>query len=148
MKILHATAMRHQADYIRASHHVVVPPDVTIEDAQVPGFWRHYAERLKEFDLIDVIGNGFDIQLRVTGKGTGYVETRLLRKWVDDGVVSSEAESTGLEVPEGYVVDHTPRTLYRTRLKDGTELARNMKTKAEAVGVAIEHAKKTGAIAA
>jgi hypothetical protein len=153
MKVLHPTAMKHSADYLRTQHHVVVDPDVEISDILVPKFWCHYAARLRKFDLIDVIGQGFDITLRVHEIGNGYVNTVVIREWVDKSLISTASEDEEQEdapkVPDGYVVDHNPKTLWRVRMKDsGSEISRNHKTKPEAIGAAIEHNNKALGIAA
>lgn len=147
MKKLHPTKLRNLADYTRSNWHVEVEPDMTIEDVMLPVFWQHHTERLQVNDLIDVIGQGFDIQLRVTGKGIGFVETRLLRKWVAE---KADAKPEGADdVPEGYVVDHTPRTRWRVRLKDGgVEIGRDMQTRDDAVNVAVAHAMRATGVAA
>jgi hypothetical protein len=52
-------------------------------------------------------------------------------------------------IPDGYVVDHTPKTLWRVKLKDGgIELVRNQKTKADAIQAALGHAQRSQGIAA
>lgn len=147
-KTLHPTKLRNSAEYARSIWHIVVDPGVTIDDVQVPGFWAHHTDKIRVNDLIDIIGEGFDLQLRATGKGIGYVETRLLRKWTDDAAVVAKP-AADLDVPEGYVVDHTPRTLWRVRLKDGgVEVKRDIKTRSEAVDTAVAHAMRAGGIAA
>lgn len=148
MKKLHATKLRNAADFARSIWHVEVDPDTNIDDVQVPGYWQHHVAKIQVNDLIEVIGQGFDIQLRVTDKGLGYVETRLLRKWTDDRVVEPQLTNDD-DVPEGYVVDHTPRTRWRVRLKDGAvEIKRDLMTRSEAVKAAVTHAALAGGIAA
>lgn len=153
MKILHPTAMKHRAEFVRTQHHLNAEPGVSIEDVMIPGFWRHHSTRLKPGDLIDIMGEGYDITLRVKATGNGFVETYLLRKWLDDAPVykmtAEEAAQIESAIPDGYVIDHTPRTLWRARMKDGgTEISRNHKTKPDAILSAIDHAKKTMGIAA
>lgn len=153
MKTLHPTKMRNAAEYIRTQHHVVVDPDHTLEDVMVPGYWTHHVDRLREHDLIDVIGERFDATLRVMRKGNGYVETRLLRKWEDETPAAkiSDEERARIEasIPDGYVIDHTPKTGWRARMKDGgAEISRNHKSKIEAIQAAIDHSQRAQGIAA
>jgi hypothetical protein len=153
MKTLHPTKMRNAAEYVRTQHHVVVDPDHSLEDVLTPGYWQHHVERLRVHDLIDVIGERFDATLRVTGKGNGYVETRPLRLWVSEEPAAklSDEERATIEasIPDGYVIDHTPKTLWRARLKDGGgEISRSHKSKVEAIQSAIVHAGRARGIAA
>lgn len=153
MKTLHPTKMRMSADYARGSHHVRVDPDHTIEDVTTPGYWSHHVDRLHVDDLIDVVSERFDLTLRVTGKGKGFVETRVLRKWESEApahkLSAEEAAAIESMIPDGYVIDHTPKTLWRARLKDGgVEIVRGMKSKAEAIQAAIAHAQRAQGIAA
>lgn len=152
-KSLHPTKMRHQADVVRRHYHVEVDPGTTIDDVQVPSFWKHYVNAVDAGTLIDIIGEGFDIQLRVTGKGIGYVETRLLRKWVSEApahkLSKEETDALAASIPDGYIVDHTPMTKWRVKLVDGgVEVLRGKATKAEAIEAAIMHAAKAAGLAA
>lgn len=145
MKTLHPTKMRNAAEYVRTQHHVVVEPDHSIEDVLTPGYWQHHVDRLRVHDLIDVVGERFDATLRVIGKGNGYVETRLLRVWVSEEpaakMTDEERATIEASIPDGYVVDHTPKTLWRARLKDGgAEISRNHKSKVDAIKDAVAHA--------
>lgn len=149
MKFLPATAMRHRAEYLRTLHHVEVAEDVTIDDILTAGFWRHHSSKLRKDDLIDIIHQSgkFDITVRVGEVGNGFANVRLLRKWVDEA--ASKAEEEAGDAPDGYIVDHTPRTLWRVRMKDsGEEIARNMKTRHEANAAAAAHAMKMNSKAA
>ncbi|MCZ3377426.1 hypothetical protein [Rhizobium sp. AG207R] len=153
MKTLHPTKMRHAADYVRAQHHVVVDPSDTIEDVTRPSYWTHHVNTVRVHDLIDVIGENFDLTLRVTAKGVGFVETRLLRKWESEAPAAklSKEEMAAFEamLPDGYVVDHTPKTLWRTRLeKSGEEIVRNQKSKVDAIRAAVDHYQRAQGIAA
>lgn len=152
-KSLHPAKMRQLADYSRKSFHVEVDPGTTIEDVQVPSFWKHHVETVGVGTLIDIMGEGFDIQLRVTGKGIGYVETRLLRKWVSEApahkLTKEEADALTALIPEGYIVDHTPKTGWRVKLVDGgVEVVRGKASKAEAIEAAIQHARVASGVAA
>lgn len=153
VKTLHAASMKHSADYIRTQYQIEVTPDITIDDVLIPKFWCHHANRLRRFDLIDVIGQGFDITLRVQETGNGYANVAMIRKWVNEEPVfhvsSEEAAQIEASIPDGYLVDFSPKTLWRARLKDGAvEISRNHKTKVEAITSAITHHKKTLGIAA
>lgn len=152
-KTLHPTLMRNAAEYARTQHHVVVDPTHTIEDVTTPGYWSHHVDRLRVHDLIDVIGEGFDITLRVTGKGIGFVETRILRKWESEApevkLTAEEVAQIEQSIPDGYSIDHTPKTGWRARLKDGgAEISRNHKTKVEAIQSALGHHNRAQGLAA
>jgi len=148
MKHLHPNAMRQTADYVRTQHHVDLSDstDITLDDIMVPGFWRHHTERMRCGDLIDVIGQGFDITLRVKNKGLGFVNTYPLRIWTEQKEAAVEYAG---DVPDGYSVDHTPRTRWRVRMTpEGTEISRDHMTKAEAVASAKDHSAKIHGVAA
>jgi hypothetical protein len=145
--------MRHAADYVRTQHHVVLDPGHSIEDILRPSYWAHHVERVRIHDLIDVIGETFDLQLRVTGKGVGFVETRMLRKWESEEPVAklSPEEIAAIErlIPDGYHIDHTPKTGWRAKLIDGgAEVSRNHKSKVEAIQSAIAHSQRAQGLAA
>ena len=153
MKTLHPTKMRNSADYTRTQHHVVVDPGHTLEDVTTAGYWAHHVDRLRVHDLIDVIGEHFDVTLRVIAKGNGFVDTRILRKWEDDApaakLTDEERAAIDATIPEGYIIDHTPKTGWRARLKDGgAEISRNHKTKVDAIKDAVAHAGRAQVIAA
>lgn len=153
MKTLHPTKMRNAAEYVRTQHHVVVDPDHSLEDVTTPGYWAHHVDRLRVHDLIDVIGERFDVTLRVTDKGNGFVETRVLRKWLSEEPAAklTDEEKAKIEasIPDGYVIDHTPKTGWRARLKDGgVEISRNHKSKVDAIQAALNHAARAQGIAA
>lgn len=148
MKILPANSMNHMAEYERKNFHVEVAPDVTIEDVLKPGFWQHHIRKLGKYDLIDVLGHGWELRLRVLETGIAYATMRVLSKWVDAEVSEANTKADSVEVPDGYVVDHTPRTLWRARMNDGTEIIRDQKTKQAAAEAARKHAIKLGSIAA
>jgi hypothetical protein len=152
-KTLHPTKLRQPAEYLRTIHHVKVDPDHTIEDILKPSYWTHHVDRLNVDDLIDVIGETFDIQLRVTGKGIGFVETRALREWKSDApsakLSAEEVAAIEATIPDGYYIDHTPKTGWRARLRDGAvELSRNHKSKVEAIQSAIAHSQRAQGLAA
>lgn len=148
MKTLSPTAMKQTAEYTRKNFHVEVGPEITIEDVLKPGFWQHHVNKLDKHDLIEVLGFGWELRLRVLEKGLGFAKTRVLGKWEDRAVTKAAAESADVVVPDGYVVDHTPKTKWRARLVDGTEIIRGVETKQAAADAAVAHARQTGAIAA
>lgn len=144
-KTLHPTKMRHLADYSRKYFHVVVDdPDVTIDDILVPSFWQHHVNTIDLHALIDVIGEGFDVQLRAVEKGIGFVKMRVLRKWEDRGAKQQVEDDD--RVPEGYKVDHHSKTGWRARLVDGgVEVARQLPSRDAAIEAAIAHHAKASA---
>lgn len=148
IKTLPANSMNHMAEYVRKQFHVEVGPDVTIEDVMKPGFWTHHVRKLSKNDIVEVLGSGFELRLRVLETGIAYAKMRLLSMWKDDAVVKADAKASEIEAPEGYVVDHTPHTRWRARMTDGTLIIRDQKTKQEAVEAARQHAVKLGVIAA
>lgn len=153
MNPLNPSKMNLQAEYMRAAYHVEVDPSTLLSDVTIPKFWCHYAMKLRRHDLIDVIGQGFDVTLRVQEVGTGYAKVNIIRQWLDKVAALAMAEedpaSIEASIPDGYVIDHTPKTLWRARLKDGAvEISRNHKTKIEAIASAVGHFNKVMGIAA
>lgn len=151
MKTLPSTAMTRAADYARTYHHVNVDPSATLEDILRPGFWAHHVGRLKVGDLVDVLttDGGIDIQLRVIESGIGFVSMRPLRIWVReeaDTGPQTPVEALG-DVPDGYIVNHTPKTSWRVLTKEpSAEVSRGHKSKAEATNAAIAHAAKANGL--
>lgn len=138
-KSLHPTKMRHLADYSRKSFHIVLDdPTVSIDDLMTPSFWQHHTNTIDLYALIDVIGEGFDVQLRATEKGIGFVKMRMLRRWEDRSV--KPAIENDDRIPDGYVVDHHSKTGWRARLRDGgVEIARQLANREAAIDAAIAH---------
>lgn len=153
-KTLATTALRSNgADFVRTYHHVEVGPDVTVEDILKPAFWAHHVSTLRAGDLIDILSEdgGIDMQVRVTGKGVGYVEVRPLRVWQRaDKAAAAEPEAVNDDdVPAGYTVNFAPRQKFRVWLKEPSEMiAKDIPTRAEAIRIAVEHAAKANAVAA
>lgn len=154
-KTLHAAAMSSRgAEYVRNTHHVTVPHDITIEDLMRPSYWAHHVERLNPPDLVDVMteDGSLDVQLRVTGKGTGYVEMRVVRAWLREQPAAEEAEEPigdALTPPDGYIVNHAPKTGWRVLTKEPhLEISRNHTSKLHAIQAAIEHAARANGQAA
>lgn len=152
MNPLHPTKMKVAAEFARGHHFAVLDPTTKYEDIFVPKFWCHFAGKLKKYDLIEVVGQGFDVTVRVMDVGNGYAEV-VARPYVNETMaeptVSAEVAALEAAIPDGYVVDHTPKTLWRARLKDGgIEISRNHKTKLEAIGEAMKHFNKSMGVAA
>lgn len=157
IKRLAPTAMRSNgADYVRSTHHVVVPPDYTLEDILTPRFWSHHFNALNVFDLVDVVASDFslDVTLRVVEKGVGFVTMLPLRVYQREQAKGADksvktAKESELEPPEGYVVNHAPKTGWRFfTTNPHQEIARGFKSKHEATLAAIEHDKKASGQAA
>lgn len=153
MKALPATALgRNNADYKRSYYHVSVDPEVSISDLLRPGFWVHYAQMLQVNDLVDVVSDVIDVQLRVVGKGVGLVNMRPRFIWAKDGVTASEAEAPAEplpDMPEGYEVKRGPRGRWRVMQKDPLlEIASNIIDERDAILAARSHYQNANAIAA
>ena len=155
MKTLPPQAMvSRAADFVRTAHHVNIDPSYTIKDILRPGFWAHHVMKLNSPDVVDVVATdgSLDVTLRVVDKGIGFVTMRPLRIWIRDEVKSGEPEAPVValgDIPEGYVVGHTPKTGWRVLTKDPSiEISRNHKSKEEAINAAISHAEKANGIAA
>lgn len=156
MKTLPATAMSRSADFARTYHHVVVDPSATLEDILRPSFWAHHTSRIRAHDMIDVLtaDGGIDVSLRAMNVAIGMVEMRALRVWVRDDVkeAGNDAGEVSEEmppVPEGYKVNHAPKTGWRVLMEDpAMELSRNHRSRREATLAAIAHAAKANAVAA
>lgn len=152
MKLLPSTALRSNgADFVRTYHHVSVDPDVTVEDLMTPGFWAHHANSLRVNDLVDVLAadGSLDCQLRVVGKGIGFVKMRPRMLWQSEerkprkpAEPDSADEGDDLpELPEGYVVNFTPKTKWRVFTKEPhAEVSRDHATKRAAHDAALAHA--------
>jgi hypothetical protein len=151
LKVLSPNALRKGADYERTYHHVSVEhdPDMTIEDVLKPGFWKHHANKLKKADVIDVLGPGFDMTVRVKSTGLGFANVYPLRVLKDENFAKKQAAGEDLKAPDGYVVDHHWKTNWRVRTTpEGVEISRNHETKADAIASAQEHFDKTHGVAA
>lgn len=156
MKNLPATAMNsHGADYARGYHHVNVDPDATLQDILRPSFWAYHVNNVRVNDLVDVLtlDGGIDLQMRVIGKGIGYIEFRVLRCWTREAVESieftSEPDTGDDEIPDGYAVNFAPKQLWRVIMKNPHNIvSKDIRSKAEAINVAKAHAAKANAVAA
>lgn len=143
----HAMSGTKTADFTRQHWHLTVSPDVTVEDVLRPDFWAHHVPKLNVPDLIDIVSSdlGLDVQLRVIGKGVGYVQMRPLRVYVretDHAVEADEVPNlTEADIPAGYVINHAPKTLWRVFTKDPQiEVSRQHISKQHAIQDAIRHA--------
>lgn len=153
MKTLPATAMTRSADINRTYHHVNVDPLATLADILRPSFWAHHTQRLQPNDMVDVMttDGGIDVSLRVVSKAIGMVEMRPLRIWVRDEAkpATNDEPAEMPDVPEGYKVNHAPKTGWRVLTEDpALEISRNHKSRLEATMAAIAHAAKANAVAA
>ncbi|MGI8390541.1 hypothetical protein [Brucella anthropi] len=145
-KLLPATAMTRSADYKRTYHHVDVDPTVSLSDILTPKFWAHHVARVQVNDIVDVVATdgSLDVQLRAVDKGVGFVSFRVLRQWLREDKQEEIAEEIELpDLPEGYVVNHAPKTGWRVfTTEPHLEVSRGHKSKYAAHVAATEHAKK------
>lgn len=146
--VLHPTALRaNGADYLRTYHQISVAHDVTLEDVLRPGFYANHVDKLRVNDLIDILADdgGMDVQVRVTGKGTGMVQVRPLRVWLREDRASApvdpdETAASDDEVPEGYVVNFAPKQKWRVMTRDPHAIIhKDVASKAEAIDLAVKH---------
>ncbi|SDH08423.1 hypothetical protein [Pelagibacterium luteolum] len=149
MKTLQPTAMRAAgADYVRTYHHVTVDNDVTMDDILRPNFWAHHTGTLRAGDLVDVLSKdmSLDVQLRVIGKGVGYVNLRPRMAYVakdrDETIVAENGDDLP-DIPDNYTVTFTPMTKWRVHTKQPhNEIQRDLPSKKAAIEAAIEHSAK------
>lgn len=144
MKNLPATALRSNgADYLRTYHHVAVDPTITMDDIMRPSFWAHHAQNLKAGDLIDVVSDTLDVQLRVIEKGIGFVRMRPRLAWVSKEATAAKEDAPMPDVPAGYSVKRGPGGRWRVFTDDPLmEIASGLVTEREAIKVAVDHASK------
>lgn len=143
------------AEYNRDYWHIVVDPDVSIDDVMRPNFWAHHVASLKPMDLIDVVSVDMtmDLTLRVISKGIGYVEMRPLRVFLDESrsnqVEGQEDESDKSPVPDGYLVNFAPSHRWRVLTNDPREIvSKGHMTEKEAIAAAVEHSQRAHGLAA
>ncbi len=145
-KLLPATAMSRSADFKRTYHHVEVDPSVELSDILTPRFWAHHVARIQVNDIVDVLATdgSLDVQLRATEKGVGFVMFRVLRQWLrEDKQEVIEEEQDAPELPDGYVVNHAPKTGWRVfTTEPHLEVSRNHKSRYAAHMAALDHATK------
>lgn len=146
------------ADFRRTYRGVEVAPGTSLEDILRPVFWAHHVDKLQRHDLIDVVAsdNSLDVQVRVIGKKDGNVLIRPLRVYQDEAAIAAAApkpaavEPSALpDIPENYIVNHTPKTGWRVWSKvPSRELVRDRPSKLDAINWAVQHAKQAESVAA
>ena len=143
MKIPAQTAVN-PADYTRSLRRMVVPVGTTIDDVMLPGNWSNIFSKVDVRDeiIVDTEDDAWRLHLRVMEKGVGWVKTYPLHVAEFQKVKVVGAVLPDLDIPEGYRINHAPRTLWRVLMDDGLEVSRNHKTKREATEAAIAHAAK------
>lgn len=152
MNTLKATARVDAAEFIREYRHVEVDPGTTLDDLLRPGFWVHHAERIGVNDILDVVASdgSLDVQLRVVKKDKGLLFMRPRFGYQRDDIVpaaAAEEAAEGPAVPDNYVVDHTPKTRWRARMRNpAIEVSRGHMTRSEAVQAAITHAAQAAGV--
>lgn len=130
---------------------VVVPVNMTIDDVLVAGNWSHIASKINTKDEVIVVpeDRSWRLHLLVMESAPGYVRTVILHRWEakrENRTVEDEPE---VPMPEGYKVDHTPKTGWRAfTLEPLIEVSRNHRSRREATLAAISHAAKANAVAA
>lgn len=145
MKHLPVTAMRSNgADYVRTYHHVSVDGDVTLNQVLTPTFWAHHTASVRIGDLIDVLSDNLDVQLRVVEKGVGYVRVRPRLAWVAEEAKSAVVDDKPVgELPDNYQAKRGPGGRWRVFMVEPyLEIRSGLATEADAVAVAQEHASK------
>lgn len=153
MKALPATALRRNgADYERTYHHIVVEQDVSLDDLLRPGFWVHHVGTLRVNDIIDVVSDVLDVQLRVVGKGIGLVNMRPRMIWAKDAVAGTGGAPVSDEplpgIPDGYEIKKGPRGRWRVFQKDPLiEVAGNIIEEREAIIAARAHFQSANSVA-
>jgi len=137
------------AEYNRDYWHIVVDPDVSINDIMRPNFWAHHVSSLKPMDLVDIVSADMtiDMQLRVIAKGIGYVEMRPLRVFIDESRSDAAGEDADNgerdTIPEGYLVNFAPSHRWRVLTADPREIvSKNHMTEKEAIAAAVGHARR------
>lgn len=153
MKVLPANYMHNQAEYDRPCFFVSLPPEYSIDDVLSPKFWAHHVKKLPINSRVEVVSSDgqFDLELRVVSSDIGYVRMRVLRKWERTELPKEEAPPavTEADIPEGYLVNHAPKTKWRVFTREPhEEIKRDLPTKEHAIAVAIEHHNKAMGIAA
>lgn len=155
MKNLPATAMRSNgADYLIARHFVRIDPDVPLDDIARPSFWVHQARFLKKDDLVQVVSDTLDVEMRVVEVGVGFAKMRPLRIWVDEKAQKAIAAKKGddasgepvAEIPDGYEIKKGPGGRWRVFIKDPRmEIKGGILKESDAVQFAIDHSAKANA---
>jgi hypothetical protein len=98
-----------RAEVARTTRHLAVLPGTTREMVLDPDYWVHLGSTLKVDDRIEVVAQDgtFDLDLRVVAVDPrGYwVQTRLLREWVETPGAKKEAAPKTWPDAEGYRIE-------------------------------------------
>lgn len=153
MKLLSPNAIQNEAYYNRPAFFITVSPDIALEDVTNSRFWAHHVKKLPIHSIVEVVSEDgkFDIEMRVVGSGIGFVNMRVLRKWERKDLPKEQAvpDVTEADIPEGYTVNHAPKTRWRAFIKEPLEeIRRDLPTKEHAIMAAIEHSKLASQAAA
>lgn len=136
---------------------VRVPVNFTITDVLRPGAWAHIASKIQTGNEIVALraDMAWRIHLLVFESGPGMLKVHVLGMWVNpayaEAVKDAPAETPveDMEVPDGYSVNHAPKTGWRVWLKDpAVEVSRNHATKNAAILAARAHYQSANAVAA
>lgn len=140
------------ADFTRTLRRIKVPVNFTPEAVMIPGAWADLHDKIHIDDELIVWpeDRAWRLHLLVVGKMPGLVETIELHRWVREGARQTANEpASDLEVPEGYIVNHAPKTGWRVLTKDPhLEVSRNHPSKNAAIAAAVAHAMRATGVAA
>lgn len=145
MKPFLPTALR-QADFVRTVYHIEVDAAATLDDITEPANWVHLQKALKLHDRVEVVakdGSWF-ADVLVTAAPSGQSQTfrvavlfKVNLSAFDPAQIINAAPSFARPtagVPDGYAVNHTPKTRWRVvRAADGETLIRDLPTRDDAV---------------
>lgn len=108
-----------EAGFHRSTFHVLVPRRFSFADTLNPEWWR-YQTRIKEGDLVDLIGEAgdFDCTCRVVSADKGFVILRILREWF---AANEPQQSNLVGEPHIALVPNQGWTLFGA---DGSPIAR------------------------
>lgn len=131
----------HAADYKRTAYFLAAAPGVTPAHVMHPDFWQHVAERLRLNDRIEIVGQNFDMDLRVVGIDPRklWAQVRCLRLCSTDGVEVPGAQTftdagiaSGAPDPDGFIVEWGG-PVHKWRIVHGRDLiAKGFTSKEEA----------------
>ena len=152
-KVLPPNVMQNQSMYEEQRFIVRVTPDIELDDVLNPRFWAHHVSRLNIDAMIRVVSmdHKFDIDLSVTEKGVGFINMRVLRKWVNNELPKELARPnvTMEDLPDGYKVAFAPKKLWRVFLTEPLiQIAEGLASREHAIQRAIEHASSIKVVAA
>lgn len=141
-----ASTQVNPADFTRTLRRIKVPVDFSIDDVMVPGAWANLHDRIHLDDELIIWreDHAWRVHLLVVDRGIGFITTVQLHQWVrDDAPAEEEPIGEPLAVPEGYIVNHAPKTGWRVLTKEPhLEVSRNHTSKLHAIQAAVEHAAK------